>query len=90
MDGEAIDVPEGSFDAVISRVGLIYFPDQQRALAGMKRALRPGGRLGAIVYGPAEKNQFFSIPVSIIRRRASLPPPAPIRGQVNSFVNSRR
>ncbi|MES1206717.1 MAG: class I SAM-dependent methyltransferase, partial [Pseudomonadota bacterium] len=41
MDGESIDVPAASFDAVISRVGLIYFPDQQRALAGMRRALRP-------------------------------------------------
>ncbi len=39
MDAETIDVPEGSFDAVISRVGLIYFPDQQKALTGMKRAL---------------------------------------------------
>src|SRR4051794_25515780 len=29
MDGENLDVPEGSFDAVISRVGFIYFPDQQ-------------------------------------------------------------
>ena len=32
LDGENLDVPEASFDAVISRVGLIYFPDQQRAL----------------------------------------------------------
>ena len=31
---------EGSFDAAISRVGLIYFPDQQRALAGIRRALQ--------------------------------------------------
>ena len=36
--------------AVISRVGLIYFPDQQAALAGMRQALRPGGRVAAIVY----------------------------------------
>ena len=50
VDGEELDVDEGSFDAVISRVGLIYFPDQQRALAGMRRALRPGGRLAAVVY----------------------------------------
>jgi ubiquinone/menaquinone biosynthesis C-methylase UbiE len=32
MDGENLDVADGSFDAVISRLGLIYFPDQQRAL----------------------------------------------------------
>jgi SAM-dependent methyltransferase len=83
LDGEDLDVPEGTFDAVISRVGLIYFPDQQKALAGMKRALRPGGRVAAIVYSTAENNKFFSIPVSIIRRRASLPPPLP--GQPGPF-----
>jgi SAM-dependent methyltransferase len=75
MDGEAIDVPEGSFDAVLSRVGLIYFPDQHAALKGMHRALKPGGRVGAIVYSTAERNAFFSLPVSSVRRRLGLPPP---------------
>jgi SAM-dependent methyltransferase len=83
LDGEELDVPEGAFDAVISRVGLIYFPDQQKALAGMKRALKPGGRVAAIVYSTAENNKFFSIPVSIIRRRANLAPPLP--GQPGPF-----
>lgn len=82
-DGENLDVNEGSFDAVISRVGLIYFPDQQKALAAMKRALRPGGRIAAIVYSTADRNGFFSLPVSIIRRRAQLPPPA--AGQPGPF-----
>ena len=83
LDGEQLDVEEGSFDAVISRVGFIYFPDQQAALRGMWRALRPGGKLAGIVYSTAEANAFFSIPVSIIRRRAELPPPAP--GQPGPF-----
>ncbi len=83
LDGENLDVPPGTFDAVISRVGLIYFPDQQKALAGMKQALKPGGRVAAIVYGTADRNKFFSIPVSIIRRRADLPPPLP--GQPGPF-----
>jgi len=82
-DGEHLQVPEESFDAVISRVGLIYFPDQQAALAGMRNALRPGGRLSAVVYSTADRNGFFSIPVGIIRRRAELPPPAP--GQPGPF-----
>ena len=83
MDGENLDLEEGSFNAVISRVGLIYFPDQQKALIGMRRVLTPGGRVAAIVYSTAEHNQFFSIPVSIIRRRAQLPPPLP--GQPGPF-----
>jgi SAM-dependent methyltransferase len=83
LDGEDLRVPAGHFDAVISRVGLIYFPDQQKALADMRAALRPGGTIGAIVYGPADVNGFFSLPVSVIRRRAELPPPAP--GQPGPF-----
>jgi len=77
MDGEQLDVADGSYDAVISRVGLIYFPDRQKALGEARRALRPGGRLSAIVYSAPERNGFFSIPVGIVRRVAGLPAPAP-------------
>jgi SAM-dependent methyltransferase len=83
LDGERLDVDEGSFDAVISRVGFIYFPDQQAALRGMHRALKPGGRLAGIVYSTPQANEFFSIPVGVIRRRAQLPAPAP--GQPGPF-----
>jgi len=84
LDGERHDtLPEASFDAALSRVGLIYFPDQQRALAGIRRALKPGGRFAAVVYSTPDRNPFFSIPVGIIRRRAQLPPPLP--GQPGPF-----
>ncbi|RSM70118.1 methyltransferase type 11 [Actinoplanes sp. ATCC 53533] len=83
LDGEQLTVDAGTFDAVISRVGLIYFPDQQAALAGMHAALRPDGRISAVVYSTADRNGFFSIPIGIIRRRAQLPPPQP--GQPGPF-----
>lgn len=84
IDGEQLDdLDAGPFDAVISRVGLIYFPDQQKALRGMRSKLREGGKVAAMVYSTPECNGFFSIPVSIIRRRARLPPPLP--GQPGPF-----
>lgn len=83
MDGEHLDLPDESFDVVISRVGLIYFPDQQRALSEIRRVLKPGGRIAAIVYSTPDRNGFFSIPIGIIRRNAQLPPPAP--GQPGPF-----
>lgn len=83
MDGEDLAVEAEHFDTVISRLGLIYFPDRQRALAQMRRALRPGGRLAVVVYAAAEDNGFFSVPVSIIRRRAHLGPP--LAGQPGPF-----
>ena len=83
-DGENLDgLASGGFDAVISRLGLIYFPDQHRALSGMRRALADGGRVAAIVYSTPDRNEFFSVPVSIIRSRAQLPPPQP--GQPGPF-----
>ncbi len=83
MDGENLTVPDNSFDTVISRVGLIFFPDQQKALKEMLRVLKPGGFVAAIVYSTVDKNKFFSTPVSIIRRRAQLPPP--LAGQPGPF-----
>lgn len=84
VDGENLsELIAKPFDAVISRVGLIYFPDQQKALTGMRQQLRKGGKVAAMVYSSAESNPFFSIPVSIIRRRANLA--APLPGQPGPF-----
>ncbi len=49
----------------------------------MKQQLRTGGKVAAMVYSTAETNPFFSIPVSVIRRRAKLP--APLPGQPGPF-----
>jgi SAM-dependent methyltransferase len=77
MDGESLDVEPGSFDAAISRLGLMYLPDKRAALAEAARALRPGGRYAALVFAEPERNRFFSVPISIIRTNAKLPAPAP-------------
>lgn len=77
-DGEDLDaVADQGFDAAISRVGLIYFPDQHRALQEIHRVLRPGGRLSSVVYATPDLNGFFALPVGIIRRIADLPAPGP-------------
>lgn len=84
LDGESIaELGAESFDAVISRVGLIYFPNPKQALTGMRQVVKEGGKVAAMVYSTAEMNTFFSIPVSIIRRRAKLSPPLP--GQPGPF-----
>jgi len=77
MDGEELAVEAGAFDAAISRLGLMYLPDKAVALAQARAALRPGGRYAALVFAEAAPNRFFSVPISIIRTRAELPPPAP-------------
>ena len=76
MDGENLSTSAKQFDAVVSRVGLIYFPNQMKALEGILKTLKPGGWFSTIVYSTPANNGFFSIPVGIIRKAAQLPPPA--------------
>jgi SAM-dependent methyltransferase len=88
LDGEHLhDLDAGGFDAAISRVGFIYFPDRHRALTGIHHVLRDSGRFATITYSSAATNQFFSLPVSIIRRRAGLPAPAPDQPGPFSFAD---
>jgi SAM-dependent methyltransferase len=77
VDAEELDVERSSFDAAISRLGLMYFPDKLGSLAALQQVLRDGGRVGAIVFAEAEANGFFSLPIAIVRRRAQLSPPPP-------------
>jgi SAM-dependent methyltransferase len=46
MDAEALGVPSSSFDRVLCSFAIFLFPDPGRALAEMRRALRPGGVIG--------------------------------------------
>jgi ubiquinone/menaquinone biosynthesis C-methylase UbiE len=77
MDGERLDLPDASFDAALSRLGLIYFPDRAQALLEIRRVLKPGRRVVLASFTTPQANPFFSIPISIIRRRAQLSSPPP-------------
>jgi len=45
MDAENLELPDASFDVVISFSSIMHFPNPGRAAAEMLRVLRPGGRL---------------------------------------------
>jgi SAM-dependent methyltransferase len=83
MDGEKLDLPDASFDAVLCRLGLMYMPNPVTALREWRRVLRPGGRIAVAVFSMPDRNSWGALPASIIRRRAQLPPPVP--GQPGPF-----
>ena len=67
---EALPFPDGSFDAVVSQFGLMFFSDRLRALREMQRVLKPGGRLAVAVWDSLDNTPTYEREVAILRRVA--------------------
>jgi len=76
-DGEDLQVEPGRFDAVVCRLGLMFFPNPLRALREMHRALRPGGGLCSVVFSGPQNNPCITILMATALRHAGLPPRDP-------------
>jgi len=74
---EELTLEAGSFDVALARNCLMYFGDPGRALQNIRRALRPGGRLVASVYGPLAREPYHAIPIEAVQRLQALSEPLP-------------
>ena len=71
-DGQALSFPDGSFDAVLCNLGLMFFPDPMRGLSEFRRVLRPGARAAISVNTVVERSYNHQINVIIARYVPSL------------------
>ena len=74
-DAENLQFGAASFDRVTSRLGVMYFVDVQRALAGIRRVLVPEGIVTLQVWGLPDESPYFMNAVGPFARRLSPPPP---------------
>ena len=76
-DAASLDFPEGSFDAALSRWGIIFEPDGEGAAARVRSFLEPGGRMAISSWGAPERVPFLSVPMRTAMQRLDVPPPPP-------------
>jgi enediyne biosynthesis protein CalE5 len=74
-DAEMLELSDSSFDAVLSRWGLMFMPNLNNTLSRILRALLPGGRLACAVWAEASKVPFISFPLNIVMHELNIPPP---------------
>jgi SAM-dependent methyltransferase len=67
----------GSFDAVVSRFGVMFFPSPVAGIREMLRVLKPGRRLAVAVWHSAERNPFHYVFSRVVERFAPSPPSLP-------------
>ena len=77
LDLESIDEPDGSYDVVLCREGLMFATDPGRAAHEIRRVLRPGGRAAVAVWGPRERNPWLSLAFDAVRAQLGRPVPPP-------------
>src|SRR4051812_5055171 len=77
LDLEQIDEPDGAYDVVVCREGLMLVPDPARAAREIARVLRPGGRAAVAVWGPRVRNPWLGVLFDAVTAQLGAPVPPP-------------
>ena len=73
---DSLPFESNSFDAVVSRLGVMFFPDPVAALREMLRVTKRGGVLSLAVWGKSELNPFFYVINDVVARYFEAAAPA--------------
>jgi SAM-dependent methyltransferase len=78
-DAQTHRFERGCYDLVMSRFGVMFFDDPVSAFRNLLGALRAGGRLTFVCWGPLEDNPYFGIPLQVGIEKLGPPEPRPAR-----------
>jgi SAM-dependent methyltransferase len=76
-DAVSLDFPADSFDAAVSRWGIIFEPDGEGAAARVREFLKPGARFAISSWGPPERVPFLAVAMQTAMKKLDVPPPPP-------------
>ena len=79
-----------TFDAVVSRFGVMFYPSPIDAVREMLRVLKPGRKLGLAVWHFPDRNPFHHTLQRVIERYVDSPAPAPDAPDAFRFASPGR
>jgi SAM-dependent methyltransferase len=83
-DAAGLDFPQASFDAAVSRWGIIFEPDAEAAAGRIRGFLEPGAQIAIASWGEPDQVPFLSIPMRTTMARLNVsPPPAGTPGPLS-------
>jgi len=74
---DALPFAGNTFDAAVSRLGAMFFPDVPAALREMLRVIKPTAAICLVVWGRNELNPFTTIVTKVMSRYVTMPPAEP-------------
>ena len=76
-EAASLDFPAESFDAALSRFGIIFEPEAEATAGRVRGFLVPGSRMVISSWGPPERVPFIAVPMGTAMRTLGVDPPPP-------------
>ena len=76
-DAASLKFPEGSFDAALSRWGIIFEPEAEATTARIRGFLKRSGRMAISSWGSIDTVPMFALTIGTLMRHLEIPPPPP-------------
>ena len=74
---DSLPFPDDSFDVLVSRLGVMFFPDSLGAMREMLRVVKPGGSLVFAAWARSDVNPFCYLVSGVMERHVKAPPADP-------------
>jgi SAM-dependent methyltransferase len=76
-EAAGLEFPAESFDAALSRFGIIFEPEAEAAAGRVRGFLVPGSRMAISSWGPPDRVPFIALPMGTAMRTLGVDPPPP-------------
>jgi len=76
-EAQSLPFLDHTYDATVSRLGIMFVPDPNAALKEMLRVTKPGGAVSLVVWHKSELNPFCYLITNVMSRHVPSPPADP-------------
>ncbi|VAW73343.1 hypothetical protein MNBD_GAMMA12-3328 [hydrothermal vent metagenome] len=90
VDGETLNYPSNSFDAVTIRWGLMFMPQPKKCLLAAHNALKLGGHISLACWAAPDKNPFISVLMKTLANYMTIPTPPPGSPGIFAFADPQQ
>jgi ubiquinone/menaquinone biosynthesis C-methylase UbiE len=84
--GDQLSFADDTFDAVVSRLSAMFFPDPAAGLAEAVRVARKDGCVAFVIWSSRKANPFFSVTTDVLDQFIEVPPADPDAANMFRFA----
>jgi SAM-dependent methyltransferase len=89
-DAQTTALPEGAFDRLFSRFGVMFFQDPLAAFINLRKALKKDARVAFACWRSMDDNPWMKLPLAAVAKHIELPRPEPFAPGPMAFADALR